>query len=85
MYGPFHPDYGYPDSVRLKVCRTAVSQGIKTAAKQHNVSIASVYVWLKAYSAKHIMESGNEQVYNRGITKRNSTVTVRQARSKDAA
>lgn len=85
MYGPFNPDYGYPDSVRLKVCRTAVSQGIKTAAKQHNVSIPSVYVWLKAYSAKHIMESGNEQVYNRGITKRNSTVTVRQARSKDAA
>jgi hypothetical protein len=51
----FHPDYGYPDQLRLKVCKTAIKHGKKYAAKKHNVSITSIYIWIKVFSFDAIM------------------------------
>lgn len=50
MSGPFHPDYGYTDSFRLTVCKTAVKTGKTSAARKHGVSLTSVYVWIKVYN-----------------------------------
>lgn len=50
MGSAFHPDYGYTDAFRLKVCKTALRVGKKRAAQQHKVSLCSVYTWIKVYS-----------------------------------
>ena len=56
----YHPDYGYPDAYRLRVCHTAIILGKKAAVKKHEVSITSVYNWLKVYSFDAIMRGGKE-------------------------
>ena len=61
MNNVFHPDYGYPDSVRLKVCRTAITLGKAEAAKIHNVSKSSVYIWIKVYSYDAIMRGSGKR------------------------
>lgn len=55
MNSVFHPDYGYTDEIRLRVCKTAMLLGKKQAAKKHNVSISSVYIWMKVYSFDAVM------------------------------
>lgn len=53
--GPFHPHYGYPEELRIRVCKTAVLLGVSVASKKHKVCKASVYTWLKAYNFHQIM------------------------------
>lgn len=55
MNNVYHPDYGYTDQIRLRVCKTAVLLGKRRAAEKHGVSITSVYNWLKVYSFDTIM------------------------------
>lgn len=55
MNSVYHPDYGYPDAFRLKVCKTAILLGKKQAAEKHKVSIASVYAWMKVYTFDAVM------------------------------
>jgi hypothetical protein len=57
MNNVYHPDYGYPDSVRLRVCRTAFILGKRKAAKEHSVSLSSVYAWTKVYSFDAVMRA----------------------------
>ena len=57
MNNVFHPEYGYPDAFRLRVCRTAITMDKKHAAETHNVSKSSVYIWLKVYSYDAIMRN----------------------------
>ena len=58
MNSVFHPDYGYPDSFRLTVCKTALLLGKKVAAKKHGVSLNSVYIWTKVFTFDAIMRGG---------------------------
>ncbi len=53
----YHPDYGYDETYRLRVCKTAIILGKKHAAEKHKVSIVSVYNWLKVYTFDAIMRS----------------------------
>ena len=55
MNSVFHPDYGYPDKLRLLVCKTALLLGKKAAAKKHGVSVTSVYIWVKVFNYDAIM------------------------------
>lgn len=54
---PYHPDYGYPNEFRLKVCKTAVILGKRKAAQKHDVSITSVYNWLKVFNIESIFRA----------------------------
>lgn len=42
---PFHPDYGLPQSHRLRVLRTAEQTSVAEAADTHRVSKAAIYKW----------------------------------------
>lgn len=54
----FHPDYGYPDSYRLRVCKTAILLGKRYAARKYCVSLASIYIWTKVFTFDQIMRDG---------------------------
>lgn len=53
----YHPDYGYSENFRLRVCKTALILGKHTAAKKHKVSLASIYNWTKVYTFDAIMRA----------------------------
>ncbi len=53
----YHPDYGYPDTFRLRVCKTAFLLGKRHAAKRHKVSLSSVYNWTKMFPFDAVMRS----------------------------
>lgn len=47
---PYHPAYGLADTTRKRAVRIAKEHGVKAAIAECNVSQASVYRWLSAYS-----------------------------------
>lgn len=51
----YHPEYGYPDAFRLRVCKTAMSSGVSVASRKYKVCKASVYAWLKVFNYHQIM------------------------------
>jgi len=57
MNSVFHPEYGFPDTFRLKVCKTALILGKKKAAQKHKVSLTSVYIWTKVFTFDAIMRA----------------------------
>lgn len=53
----YHPEYGYDETFRLRVCKTAFLLGKKHAAKRYKVSMTSVYNWTKVYPFDAVMRS----------------------------
>lgn len=43
----YHPDYGLPQEKREQAMRDAETIGIITSAAVHNVSLSSLYRWIK--------------------------------------
>jgi hypothetical protein len=52
----FHPDYGYPEAFRLKVCKNAMFMGTTRAARVNNVSSVSIYNWLRVYTCTEVLK-----------------------------
>ena len=57
MNSVYHPDYGYSDEIRLRVCYTAMILGKRRAAEKHKVSLTSVYAWTKVYTFDAVMRA----------------------------
>jgi len=52
----FHPDYGYPEAFRLKICKSAMIMGRTRAARVYNVSAVSIYNWLRVYTCNEVLK-----------------------------
>ena len=50
----YHPDYGIPDEQRAKVVLRAEAVVPVLAAAEYNVSLSSVYSWIKARKQQEV-------------------------------